>query len=132
MNDNAIYAISELAKQFGITTRTIRYYEEIGLLQPDRSEGGQRIFSKKELVRLRLISRGKKYGFSLTEIREMIQLFDHDPSGMSQLKKTMDYGRGKIEEVTTQINDLKLLRSEMEELLDEFQKKLSEMEREKK
>lgn len=79
-----------------------------------------------------MISRGKKYGFSLTEIREMIQLFDHDPSGMSQLKKTMDYGRGKIEEVTTQINDLKLLRSEMEELLDEFQKKLSEMEREKK
>ncbi|WP_449355809.1 MerR family transcriptional regulator [Virgibacillus natechei] len=132
MNDKAIYTISELAKQFEITTRTIRYYEEIGLLKPDRSEGKQRIFSKKELVRLRLISRGKKYGFSLTEIREMIQLFDHDPSGMSQLKMTMDYGRKKIEEVTTQINDLTLLRSEMEELLDEFQKKLSEMEREKK
>jgi len=95
MNENVTYTISELAKQFGITTRTIRYYEEIGLLQPERTEGGQRIFSKKEFVRMRLISRGKKYGFNLQEIREMIQLFDHDPSGISQLQRTMDYGREK-------------------------------------
>src|SRR5699024_3778247 len=132
MNENAVYTISELAKHFGITTRTIRYYEEIGLLQPERSEGEQRIFTKKECVRLRLILRGKKYGFNLHEIREMIQLFDHDPSGITQLKKTMDYGREKIEEVTAQINDLTLLRSEMEDLLKDFQKKLNILEREKK
>ncbi|HLR79454.1 MAG TPA: MerR family DNA-binding protein, partial [Bacillota bacterium] len=103
-----------------------------GLLQPERSEGEQRIFTKKECVRLRLILRGKKYGFNLNEIREMIQLFDHDPSGITQLKKTMDYGREKIEEVTAQINDLTLLRSEMEDLLKDFQKKLNILEREKK
>lgn len=131
MNDNAIYAISELAK-LELRRGPSGIMKKLDYFSQTAVKGGQRIFSKKELVRLRLISRGKKYGFSLTEIREMIQLFDHDPSGMSQLKKTMDYGRGKIEEVTTQINDLKLLRSEMEELLDEFQKKLSEMEREKK
>ncbi|GGJ97097.1 MerR family transcriptional regulator [Lentibacillus kapialis] len=131
MDEHVVYTISELATQFGITTRTIRYYEEIGLLQPERSEGDQRLFSKKECVRLRLIRRGKKYGFNLTEIREMIQLFDHDPSGTSQLKKTMAYGEGKIKEVTAQINDLILLRSEMEDLMKDFQKKLNALERDK-
>jgi len=125
------YTISDLAEQFGITTRTIRYYEEIGLLCPRRSDGGQRIFSKKEHTRLLLIFRGKKYGFNLEEIREMIQLFDHDPSGICQLKKTMDYGRQKVEEVTAQIDDLMLLRSEMEDLLKDFQIKLKTLEREK-
>jgi len=125
------YTISDLAEKFGVTTRTIRYYEEIGLLCPRRSEGGQRIFSKKEQTRLRLIFRGKKYGFNLEEIREMIQLFDHDSSGIRQLKKTMDYGKKKIEEVTAQIDDLMLLRSEMEDLLKDFQIKLTALESEK-
>ena len=132
MTKSAKYSISVMAKHFGVTTRTIRYYEELGLLHPDRSEGGQRIFSKKEAVRLRLIVRGKKYGFNLIEIREMIQLFDHDPSDITQLKKTMDYGAKKIKEVTTQINELMLLRTEMEKLMKDFQKKLDELEAKEK
>lgn len=128
MDEKTTYTISELAEQFGITTRTIRYYEEIGLLKPNRTEGGQRIFSKTESVRLRLIFRGKKYGFNLQEIREMIQLFDNDPTGKSQLEKTIGYGRQKIEEVTTQIDELNLLRSEMEKLLNDFQEKLNKLE----
>ncbi len=52
MSQTEMYSISELAKHFEITTRTIRYYEEIGLLNPHRSEGGQRLFSKKEKARL--------------------------------------------------------------------------------
>lgn len=132
MTESKKYTISEMAKYFGVTTRTIRYYEEIGLLEPDRSESGQRIFSKKESVRLRLIVRGKKYGFNLVEIREMIQLFDQDPTGIAQLKKTMTYGKQKIEEVTIQINELMLLRSEMENLLKDFQIKLNALEAKKK
>src|SRR5699024_2543229 len=116
MTKSAKYSISVMAKHFGVTTRTIRDYEELGLLHQDRSEGGQRIFYKKEAVRLRLIVRGKKYGFYLIEIRDMFQLFDHDPSDLTQLKKTMDYGAKKIKEVTTQNNELMLLRTEMEKL----------------
>lgn len=52
MTNEETYTISELASYFGITTRTIRYYEEIGLLQPKRSDGGQRVFTKKERIRL--------------------------------------------------------------------------------
>ncbi|WP_099159808.1 MerR family transcriptional regulator [Virgibacillus ndiopensis] len=124
------YSISELATYFGITTRTIRYYEEIGLLKPMRSDGGQRVFTKKERIRLQLVFRGKKYGFSLEEIREMIQLFDQDPSGKQQLIKTIEYGQGKIKEVSKRIDDLVMLRTEMERLIVDFQTKLNELERE--
>src|SRR5699024_1918860 len=110
MSCNETYSISELAKQFGITTRTIRYYEELGLLHPKRSEGGQRIFSRREITRLRLIFRGKKYGFSLEEIREMIQLFDVDPTGKKQLLRTIEYGKERIEEVTERIDELVRIR----------------------
>ncbi|SET06268.1 DNA-binding transcriptional regulator, MerR family [Oceanobacillus limi] len=129
MTRKETYSISELAAQFGITNRTIRYYEELGLLQPSRSAGGQRLFTKKEQTRLRLIFRGKKYGFNLEEIREMIQLFDRDPSGKQQLQKTIEYGHEKVEEVTSRINELVTIRTEMEKLLEDFQMKLNELER---
>src|SRR5690625_621069 len=84
------YSITELAHAFGVTTRTLRYYEELGLLAPKRSEGGQRIFTKKEYTQLILIFRGKKFGFQLDEIKEMIQLFDRDRTGKKQLERTID------------------------------------------
>lgn len=130
MNTNETYSISELASYFDITTRTIRYYEEIGLLQPGRSDGGQRVFTKKERIRLQLVFRGKKYGFSLEEIREMIQLFDRDPTGKKQLKKTIEYGQEKIGEVSSRIDDLMKLRTEMESLIVDFQTKLTKLESE--
>ncbi|MDC3411896.1 MerR family transcriptional regulator [Terrihalobacillus insolitus] len=128
MKNDETYSISELASHFGITTRTIRYYEEIGLLKPMRSDTGQRIFSKKERIRLQLVFRGKKYGFSLDEIREMIQLFDRDPSGKKQLKKTIEYGQKKVGEVSDKIDDLMMLRTEMESLIADFQTKLTKLE----
>ncbi|CDO03360.1 mercuric resistance operon regulatory protein [Oceanobacillus picturae] len=131
MSQTEMYSISELARHFEITTRTIRYYEEIGLLTPHRSEGGQRLFSKKEKARLQLVFRGKKYGFSLDEIRDMIQLFDQDPSGRQQLERTIQYGKEKIEEVSSRIEDLVQIRSEMEQYIVDFQEKLSELERDK-
>lgn len=128
MRNEETYSISELASYFDITTRTIRYYEEIGLLKPERNGGGQRVFTKKERIRLQLVFRGKKYGFSLEEIREMIQLFDRDPSGKKQLKKTIEYGQEKIGEVSSRIDDLMMLRTEMESLIVDFQTKLTELE----
>src|SRR5690625_2622954 len=128
MTNDETYSISELAKAFNITTRTIRYYEELGLLHPKRTEGGQQIFSKREKTRLRLIFRGKKYGFDLDEIREMIQLFDVDPSGKKQLHRTIEYGKEKIGEVTERIDELVVIRREMERLLEDFEAKLTTLE----
>lgn len=69
------YSITDLSREFGVTTRTIRHYEEQGLLSP-RREGMSRIFSNRDRVRLKLALRGKRLGFSLTEIRELFELYD--------------------------------------------------------
>ncbi len=81
--------IAELAREFEVTTRTIRFYEDKGLLSPTR-DGQRRIYSPRDQVRLRLIMRGKRLGFSLDEIRAMILLYDDDPSEVAQLKLFLD------------------------------------------
>ncbi|MBI2296199.1 MAG: MerR family DNA-binding transcriptional regulator [Betaproteobacteria bacterium] len=72
---SATFTISDLAREFGVTTRTIRYYEDQGLLSPKR-EGMNRVFSHRDRVRLKLALRGKRLGFSLSEIRELFDLYD--------------------------------------------------------
>lgn len=79
------YGIAELAREFDVTTRTIRFYEAEGLIAPAR-HGQRRIFSARDRVRLRLILRGKRLGFSLGEIREIIDLYDRAPGETGQLR----------------------------------------------
>jgi DNA-binding transcriptional MerR regulator len=119
------YTISELSREFNVSTRTIRYYEEIGIIHPLRRDNGQRGYTKKDRTRLKLIFRGKKFGFSLAEIKEMIELFDVDPSGEMQLKKTLEYGRKKIDEMNERIRELTDLRDEITILYYDFQKRIS-------
>ncbi|MFC4184424.1 MerR family transcriptional regulator [Saccharococcus thermophilus] len=120
--------ISQLAQEFDISTRTIRYYEERGLIAPIRTESGQRLYTKKERAKLKLILRGKRFGFSLEEIHEMISLFDQDRTGRKQLERTIEYGRQKIKEVNERIDDLVQLKEEMEAMLVDFEKRLHELE----
>lgn len=85
--------IAELAREFGITTRTIRFYEDQGLITPRRA-GQRRVYAPRDRVRLKLIMRGKRLGFSLDEIREMIDIYDMDRSERAQLRLVL----GKIAE----------------------------------
>lgn len=128
MGYSKTYSIAELAENFGVTKRTIRCYEEIGLLTPKRTESGRRIFTRKEWTRMLLILRGKKYGFQLDEIKEMITLFDLDRTGRKQLERTIEYGLEKIEEVSSRIEELIVIRQEMKDLLNVFRKKLNDLE----
>lgn len=80
------YSISELAKEFAVTTRTIRYYEDQGLLSPKR-EGRNRVFANRDRVRLKLALRGKRLGFSLGEIRELFELYDVSRDEQRQLEE---------------------------------------------
>ena len=79
------YTITELAREFGVTTRTIRYYEDRGLLSPQR-EGVNRVFNNRDRVRLKLALRGKRLGFSLSEIRELFELYDVSRDEKRQLQ----------------------------------------------
>jgi DNA-binding transcriptional MerR regulator len=87
------YGIAELAREFDVTTRTIRFYEDEGLIAPKR-QGQKRIFSARDRVRLKLILRGKRLGFSLGEIRDIIDLYDRAPGEVGQLR----FFIGKIRE----------------------------------
>ena len=84
-----LYTISELAREFDITTRTIRFYEDEGLLQPGRN-GRQRIYTRRDYIRLKLILRGKRLGLSLSEISDIIELYDSDQGETGQLASFLD------------------------------------------
>ncbi|KHF27409.1 zinc-responsive transcriptional regulator [Anoxybacillus sp. BCO1] len=77
---------------------------------------------------LKLILRGKRFGFSLDEIHEMISLFDNDRTGRKQLEKTIAYGEQKLKEVTERIEDLMQLKQEMESILADFRERLQKLE----
>ena len=79
------YGIGDLAREFDVTTRTIRFYEDTGLIAPAR-QGQRRVYSGRDRVRLKLIMRGKRLGFSLEEVREMIDLYDEDKTEVAQLR----------------------------------------------
>ncbi len=116
------YTISDLATEFDISTRSIRFYEEKNLISPRRTEGNQRIYSRRDHVRLKLILRGKRFGYSLEEISEIIGLTDFDLDEVEQIRKTLAMGQKKIIDIRERINDLKLL----EEDLVSFQGKMDE------
>ncbi len=86
---NTTYTISELAKEFDVTTRTIRFYEEKGLITPLR-DGHRRVYSPADRVRIKLILRGKRIGMTLQESVELIDLYEPDNNNSAQLKRLLD------------------------------------------
>lgn len=86
------YTISDLAKEFDLTTRAIRFYEDMGLLQPERNgpAGRSRVYSARDRTRLRLTLRAKRLGLSLSEAKEIIDLYDSPRDTGVQLKKFLD------------------------------------------
>ena len=78
------FSISELSREFDVTTRAIRFYEDEGLLEPHR-QGRQRVYSSRDRIRLKLILRGKRLGFSLSEIGDIIDMSDSEPGEVGQL-----------------------------------------------
>ncbi|MEH6518153.1 MAG: MerR family DNA-binding transcriptional regulator [Halioglobus sp.] len=83
------YTISELAKEFSVTTRTIRFYEEKGLVHPERN-GQARIYTAADRVRIKLILRGKRIGMSLQESAEVIDMYDPDHNNAEQLRTLIE------------------------------------------
>ena len=130
MDIKQTYSISELAKEFDVTTRSIRFYEDQELLRPTR-RGQTRIFSSKDRVRLKLILRGKRMGFSLAETKELFDLWDETLSGNEkQLLKMLTILENKRAQLEQQKNDIAQAEMEMDtaearcrDALAELQKK---------
>ncbi len=102
------YSISDLAREFDLTTRAMRFYEDMGLLQPERSGPGGRIrvYSGRDRTRLKLTLRAKRLGLSLSEAREIIDLYDSPRDTGLQLKKFLDVLAAHRAQVEEQMADL--------------------------
>ena len=107
------FTISELAREFGVTTRTIRFYEDEGLLSPGR-EGTNRIFSQRDRVRLKLALRGKRLGFSLAEIRELFELYDISRDEHKQLEEFLARLEGRRAHLEQQREDIEVMLREID------------------
>ncbi len=108
------YSVAELAKELGVTTRTLRFYEDRGLVTPQRA-GTARIYSRRDRARMIIVLRGKRLGFSLREIKEYLDLYDHDRTHTGQLHVL-------AEAVTERIGLLEKQRQALEETLAELHK----------
>ncbi|MBC7357288.1 MAG: MerR family DNA-binding transcriptional regulator [Desulfacinum sp.] len=126
------FTISQLAAQLDISPRAIRFYEEKGLISPRRTPGNQRIYTAKDRARLKLILRGKRFGFSLDEIAEMIGMADTDVDEVAQIERSLAYGRKKLEEIRDRMRDLILLEQDLLAVQKKLEKRLEELKREEK
>ncbi len=106
------WTITELAREHGVTLRTIRFYEDRGLLTPAR-RGQQRIFHNRDRIRLALILRGRRLGFSLDEIARIVDMYDAEPGEVGQL-------RYLLEQIAARRADLEARRRDIDETLTEL------------
>ncbi|HWU19575.1 MAG TPA: MerR family DNA-binding protein [Devosia sp.] len=108
-----LFAIADLAKEFGISTRAIRFYEAKGLLAPERL-GATRIFRRRDRARLILILRGKRLGFSLRDISDYLSLYDADRT--QQVSLLIDKVDERLASLQAQLADLQTTISELKEI----------------
>jgi len=129
MGEDATYSIADLAREFDVTARTLRHYEAEGLLTP-RREGQTRLYSARDRARLAWILRGRRVGFSLGEIAEMLDLYAMDSDRTAQRKVTLEKCRERIAELTRQRDDLDRTITELAAFTDLLQQLIADPARE--
>ena len=110
-----LFAIADLAREFGISTRAIRFYESKGLLNPERL-GSTRVFRRRDRARLILILRGKRLGFSLRDISDYLSLYDADRTQRAQVALLVEMVDQRVELLERQMADLQTSLSELREI----------------
>ena len=112
----APYSIGEMCDAFGVTARALRFYEDEGLIAPER-RGTQRLYSERDRARVAWILRGKRTGFSLAEIRELLDLYDLGDQRRTQRMVTLDRCREKIATLERQRGDIDATITELQQFI---------------
>lgn len=120
------FTITELAREFDITTRTIRFYEDKGLLQPNR-RGTTRVYTKGDRTRLKLVLRGRRLGWPLIEIRDMISMYDHQGGEQKQLEAMIAKLQQNRAILIKQREDIELSLEDLQELEQNCVRQLDEL-----
>jgi DNA-binding transcriptional MerR regulator len=110
-----LFAIADLAREFGISTRAIRFYETKGLLTPERV-GSTRVFRRRDRARLILILRGKRLGFSLRDISDYLSLYDADRTQRAQVNLLVEMVNERMRMLELQLGDLQTTLGELREI----------------
>ena len=126
MIEKPTYTISDLAKHFDLTPRTIRFYESEGLLNPLRDKN-RRIYHERDLVRLKLILRGKRLGFSLAEIKTTMELYDNHPNEIAQLRFVLETIETHRQELKQKQQDIVNTLNEMDSVAEKVRSKLDSL-----
>ncbi|GAB6094182.1 MerR family transcriptional regulator [Desulfatiferula olefinivorans] len=130
-DQNDTFTISALAEEFEISTRSIRFYEEKNLIHPKRTDGNQRVYSRRDRARLKLILKGKRFGYSLEEISEILGMTEVDFDEEEQIVKTLKFGGKRLDEIRERISELSLLEQDIMSFLDKIRLRLDELRRAK-
>ncbi|MCC5958688.1 MAG: MerR family DNA-binding transcriptional regulator [Rhodobacteraceae bacterium] len=112
-----VKTIRQMCDAFGVTPRTLRFYESKELLYP-RRDGQHRLFTRRDQARLKLILRGKRFGFSLEDIRQLLNMYERDDSELKQLRKTYEIALERLADMERQ-------RDELTEAIIDLKKELS-------
>jgi DNA-binding transcriptional MerR regulator len=121
------FSIGDLAREFGVTTRTIRFYEAEGLIRPSR-EGAARSYSRGDRSRLAWILRGRAVGFSLADIRELLDLYAPGPARRPQMEAAAAKCRARLKELSTQRDAIDQMVAELEQFIASLETQLQTME----
>ena len=127
MTHTRTYSIAELAREFGVTTRTIRFYEDEEMLSPLR-DGQRRIYRPRDRTRLKLILRGKRLGFPLAEVREIVNLYDAPQGEDAQLHLFLAKIADRRRELEAKRQDIETSLEELESVADNCRHRLQELE----
>ncbi|MFP3944112.1 MAG: MerR family transcriptional regulator [Alphaproteobacteria bacterium] len=119
------YSITDLAREFGVSLRALRFYEDKDLLAPLR-RGQSRIYSRRDRARLKLILQGKRVGFSLAEIKEMLDLYDLEDGQEAQMRVALGKFRERIETLKRQQKDIEAAVTDLENACSRIENLLSE------
>ncbi|WP_416898892.1 MAG: MerR family transcriptional regulator [Minwuia sp.] len=114
MTDTERYSIRDLSDEFDVTPRALRFYEDKGLISPER-KGLQRIYDRRDKARLSLILRGKRLGFSLAEIRDWLDLYELQDGEVAQAEMLLEASQGRMVSLVQQREDIEATIAELEE-----------------
>ncbi len=124
MPNESAWTISRLAADFDVSTRTIRFYEEKGMLAPARTNGGHRLYTRRDRARLKLILRGKRFGYSLEEIADMIGQAADEIGEKEQIRRSLRYADQSLGQIRRKMEELKMFEAEILDMQEKLTARL--------